>query len=152
MNDAGGYAWRLDAWDQLDRFLVLGVEGGTYYATEKALTVEQATNVVALLQADGPRVVERVREISEAGRAYKNDPALFALEADRRGDDVERLHHRGPDRPRDAERRRVLTGRSVRGERLHPRDDLVRMAVIMGRPGRPAHRYYANHGTIAFRV
>ncbi len=79
MNDAGGYAWALDAWGRLDRFLVLGTEGGTYYATERALTVEQATNVVALLQADGPRVVERVREISEAGRAYKNDPALFAL-------------------------------------------------------------------------
>jgi len=79
MNDAGGYAWALDAWGQLDRFLVLGSEGGTYYATEKALTVEQATNVVALLQADGPRVVECAREISEAGRAYQNDPALFAL-------------------------------------------------------------------------
>ncbi|MHB9133131.1 MAG: TROVE domain-containing protein [Armatimonadota bacterium] len=78
-NDAGGFAWALDSWQQLDRFLVLGTEGGTFYAEEKSLTVEAATNVVQLLHEDGVRVVTRVREISEAGRAYKNDPALFAL-------------------------------------------------------------------------
>lgn len=78
-NDAGGYAWALDPWMMLDRFLVLGTEGGTYYVDERALTVEQANNVLALLKTEGPCVVARISEISQAGRAYKNDPALFAL-------------------------------------------------------------------------
>ena len=30
-NSAGGYAWAVDDWVRLDRFLVLGSEGGTYY-------------------------------------------------------------------------------------------------------------------------
>lgn len=79
MNNAGGYAWALDAWQMLDRFLLFGTEGGTYYADERTLTVEQAGNVLAVLQADGMRAVRRIVEISRAGRAYKNDPALFAL-------------------------------------------------------------------------
>ena len=29
-NSAGGYAWAVDRWTRLDRFLVLGTEGGTY--------------------------------------------------------------------------------------------------------------------------
>jgi 60 kDa SS-A/Ro ribonucleoprotein len=78
-NRAGGFVWELGPWDRLDRFLILGTEGGTFYATERTLTVEDATNVLALLEVDGPRVVERIVEISAGGKAYKNAPALFAL-------------------------------------------------------------------------
>ena len=38
-NYAGGYAWEVDKWKQLDRFLILGSEGGTYYVGEAKLTV-----------------------------------------------------------------------------------------------------------------
>jgi 60 kDa SS-A/Ro ribonucleoprotein len=78
-NSAGGYVWELSPWQRLDRFLVLGTEGGTYYIDEQTLTVENAQNVIALLKEDGVRVVESVVEVSVAGRAYKNDPALFVL-------------------------------------------------------------------------
>ena len=78
-NSAGGYAWAVDEWARLDRFLVLGSDGGTYYITEQALTRENAEAVVRCLQVDGPRVVRRIIEISEAGRAPKNEPAIFAL-------------------------------------------------------------------------
>src|SRR5690606_2877479 len=37
-NSAGGFAWQLDDWARLDRFLVLGSEGGTYYVGERELT------------------------------------------------------------------------------------------------------------------
>lgn len=79
MNSAGGYVWAVDNWTRLDRFLVLGTEGGAYYVKERALTVENAQAVAACLQADGLRTVARIVAISEAGRAPKNDPALFAL-------------------------------------------------------------------------
>jgi 60 kDa SS-A/Ro ribonucleoprotein len=78
-NSAGGYAWKLCAWKQLDRFLILGSEDGTYYIGERKLTHENAKNVIACLVIDGERVVKRIVEISQKGRAPKNDPAIFAL-------------------------------------------------------------------------
>jgi 60 kDa SS-A/Ro ribonucleoprotein len=78
-NSAGGYTWAVDDWTRLDRFLILGCEGPTYYASEKALTVENALAVQRCVCADGVRAVARIVEISEAGRAPKNDPAIFAL-------------------------------------------------------------------------
>lgn len=78
-NSAGGFSWEASRWDRLMRFLVLGTEGGSYYASESALTRENATNLLACVHDDGPRVVRTIVEVSEAGRAPKNDPALFAL-------------------------------------------------------------------------
>ena len=80
-NDAGGYAWAVDVWTRLDRFLVLGSEGGTFHVGERALTRESAAAALACVAEDGPRVVRRVVEISVAGRAPRNDPALFVLAA-----------------------------------------------------------------------
>lgn len=78
-NSAGGYAFPVDDWTRLDRFLILGNEGGSYYATEQKLTIENAQSVMNCAKADGSRTVARIVEISEAGRAPKNDPAIFAL-------------------------------------------------------------------------
>lgn len=78
-NDAGGHYYGIDAWQRLDRFLVLGTEAGTYYVDAPALTKENAEVVIKLLQEDGLRVVSRIVEISKSGRAPKNDPALLAL-------------------------------------------------------------------------
>ncbi len=78
-NSAGGYAWALDDWARLDRFLVLGSEGGSYYVAEHALSRENAEAVIRCIAQDGVRVARRVAEISAQGRAPKNDPALFAL-------------------------------------------------------------------------
>ena len=41
-NSAGGFAWAVDKWMRLDRFLVLGTEGGTFYIGERPLTRENA--------------------------------------------------------------------------------------------------------------
>ncbi|HYH78169.1 MAG TPA: TROVE domain-containing protein [Longimicrobium sp.] len=78
-NSAGGFTWAVDRWARLDRFLVLGTEGGTYYIGERELTVENATAVAECIAENGPRAVARIVEVSEAGRAPRNDPALFAL-------------------------------------------------------------------------
>jgi 60 kDa SS-A/Ro ribonucleoprotein len=78
-NSAGGFAWAVDDWARLHRFLVLGSEGGSYYAGEWTLTRENAQAVERCLAADGPRAVAEIVRISEEGRAPKNDPALFAL-------------------------------------------------------------------------
>lgn len=78
-NSAGGHAWAIDDWGRLDRFLVLGSEGGTYYIGQRKLTRENAECVLRCLEVDGARTVERIAEVSVAGRAPKNDQAIFAL-------------------------------------------------------------------------
>jgi 60 kDa SS-A/Ro ribonucleoprotein len=78
-NSAGGFAWAVDDWTRLERFLILGTERGSYYASERALTRESAEAVERCVRLDGARTVERIVAISEAGRAPKNEPAIFAL-------------------------------------------------------------------------
>lgn len=78
-NSARGYSYPVDKWTRLDRFLILGTESGSYYATEQALTVGNAQNVMRCIQDNGVRVVRRITEISVSGRAPKNDPAIFVL-------------------------------------------------------------------------
>ncbi|MBC7528554.1 MAG: TROVE domain-containing protein, partial [Chthonomonadaceae bacterium] len=78
-NSAGGFVFSVSKWTQLSRFLILGSEGGSYYATEQTLTRENAKAVEACIKEDGERVVREIVAVSEAGRAAKNDPALFAL-------------------------------------------------------------------------
>lgn len=78
-NSAGGFVFAVDKWQRLDRFLVLGAEGGSYYASERTLTKENAQAVLDCADEDAKRTINRIVEISEAGRAPKNDPAIFAL-------------------------------------------------------------------------
>ena len=78
-NTAGGHSWAVDDWMRLRRFLILGSEGGSYYASESTLTRENAKAVERSLAEDGPRTVAEIVRVSGEGRAPKNDPALFAL-------------------------------------------------------------------------
>ena len=78
-NNAGGYVFEVTNWDQLNRFLILGSEGGTYYVSERKLTVDNADCILKCLAEDGLRVVQTIVDISNSGRAFKNTPAIFAL-------------------------------------------------------------------------
>jgi len=78
-NRPGGFAWSVDDWTRLHRFLILGSEGGSYYASELNLTRENAKAVERCLAEDGPRAVREIARVSDQGRAPKNDPAIFAL-------------------------------------------------------------------------
>lgn len=90
-NNAGGYVFSLSIWDQLDRFLILGCEGNTFYATERKMTKDNTRAIEACLKEDGPRTVRRIVEVSQGGNAPKNDPAVFALAvASAAGDDETR--------------------------------------------------------------
>ena len=88
-NNAGGYSFTISAWDQLDRFLILGTESNTFYQKAPVLTKQNALNVINLIKQDGAKVVARVVEISDAGRAPKNDPALFVLALAASADDAD---------------------------------------------------------------
>jgi len=78
-NAAGGYTFQIDDYARLRRFLTLGTEGGTYYASDQALTKDNAEVVIRLAETDLITLVDTIVEISLAGRAPKNDQAIFAL-------------------------------------------------------------------------
>lgn len=78
-NYAGGYVFSVSDMQVVERFLVLGTEGGTYYASEKDLTLDMATKCQSIVKSDGEAVVAKIVEVSDSGQAIKNDPALFLL-------------------------------------------------------------------------
>ena len=78
-NAGGGFSYAVDDWTRLDRWLTLGAEAGTYYAGERELTIANAAVVERCMKLDGVRTVNKIVEISDAGRAPKNDPAIMAL-------------------------------------------------------------------------
>lgn len=78
-NAAGGFAFALDDQARLGRFLVLGSDAPTYYATAQELTKDNAQIVVRMAVENGEMLVNTIVAISQAGRAPKNDAALFAL-------------------------------------------------------------------------
>lgn len=96
-NSAGGYSYEVDFKQRLLRFLILGSDGGTYYTGERELTRDNATLIIDALTQGGPdatslhdvqesiatlvgrEIVDTVVDVSESGRAPKNDPALFVL-------------------------------------------------------------------------
>jgi 60 kDa SS-A/Ro ribonucleoprotein len=77
----GGYGFQVTDLERLKRFLILGHEGGTYYATQRTLTHESVDTIDRMLEADrgGRTVVDTIVDISRGGRAPKNDGAVFAL-------------------------------------------------------------------------
>lgn len=79
VNNAGGVTFALGDWAVLDRFLMIGSEGGNYYVGERDLTKQSFDVVKRCIAEDGQRVVARLLEYSLAGRAPKNDPAVVAL-------------------------------------------------------------------------
>lgn len=92
-NSAGGFGtFAIDDMTRLWRFLILGSEGGTYYASEKKLTLENATAIVRLVtKGRGVEVVTAAVKCSMEGRAAKQQPTMFVLAVcARMGDDATR--------------------------------------------------------------
>ena len=79
-NNAGGYVFEIDDMQRLERFLVLGSEGGTYYVGERKLTLDNVNVLKRLLASgEGIRVVDTIVEFSVEGRIPRNSTALFSL-------------------------------------------------------------------------
>lgn len=79
LNNAGGYVFHIDDWARLDRFLILGSDEPTYYQKARDLTIANAKCVSRCWDLDWQRTAKRIAEISDKGRAAKNDAAIFAL-------------------------------------------------------------------------
>lgn len=80
-NSAGGFTFGVNKSNRLQRFLTLGTEGGTYYTSTEALTKDNAGVVIDYAKNATRELVRQTVEVSQAGRAPRNNPALFALAA-----------------------------------------------------------------------
>jgi 60 kDa SS-A/Ro ribonucleoprotein len=78
-NHAGGYAFTVAELERVKRFLILGSDAGSYYQDAGELTVQNAQAILDLAATDGRALVEAIVDVSVAGKAPKQDPALFAL-------------------------------------------------------------------------
>lgn len=78
-NNAGGFVFKVSNKDRLERFLILGTDGGTYYVGERKLTKDNVKFLRALIKTDERLVVDTIVDVSVNGRAFKNTPAIFAL-------------------------------------------------------------------------
>lgn len=78
-NHGGGYSFKLDIWGRLDRFLILGSDSNSYYASAQKLTKKNVKALDKCIKADYTKTVDRIVEISDSGRAPKNDSAIFSL-------------------------------------------------------------------------
>jgi 60 kDa SS-A/Ro ribonucleoprotein len=76
-NSAGGFTFVVDDQARLERFLILGTEGGTYYIGERDLTKRNTDFIVELISKNEELVYQVTRDISTSGRAYRNSPAIF---------------------------------------------------------------------------
>ena len=80
-NNAGGFVFRVSDETRLLRFLILGTEGGTYYATEREQTKLETGFVQAFAASSGARMVELILDVADRNRAPKAEPSLVALAA-----------------------------------------------------------------------
>ncbi len=78
-NAAGGFTFVLDDRARLRRFLMLGVDGGTYHTSARSLALDNAAVVGRMAQADPQGLVDTIVEVSVGGLAPRQQPALFAL-------------------------------------------------------------------------
>lgn len=78
-NNGGGYSFEVTPQVKLQRFLILGTDGGTYYTKELDLTKQNVNFIRQLIKDDENLVRETAVEISQAGRAYRNDAAIFVM-------------------------------------------------------------------------
>lgn len=78
-NNAGGYVFKVSDKEQLERFLLLGSEGGTYYVSENKLTLDNAQSIIKLILADGISVVNTVVNFATNRKAPRADASLFVL-------------------------------------------------------------------------
>jgi 60 kDa SS-A/Ro ribonucleoprotein len=79
VNSAGGFVFQASDIQRLERFLILGTDGGTYYVGEKDLTKQNVDFIRKMIKNNARQVLDIVEAVSVQGRAYRNEAAIFVL-------------------------------------------------------------------------
>jgi len=78
-NAGGGYAFKLDDFKFLERFLIMGATSGTYHISKNDHQYNNFENIISCIKQDGVKVVSEIVRVSTNNLAHKNDHAIFAL-------------------------------------------------------------------------
>lgn len=80
LNNDGGYVFKSSDLMRVERFLKLGVEGGTFYQTQADLLNQNSKVVLSMIKGGrGIEVLNLTKEVSSKGLARKNDYAIYTL-------------------------------------------------------------------------
>ena len=79
VNHAGGFVYAVSDEARLTRFLILGTDGGTFYASERAHTVQATEFVKTFVQVDAGAALRVTLDVVRGNRAPKPGPALLVL-------------------------------------------------------------------------
>ena len=83
-NNTGGFVFEVTDKTRLERFLILGTDGGTFYTGEREYTRENTNFLIDLISkdADSENMVAKVTmDVSKNNRAKKTSPAIFTTAA-----------------------------------------------------------------------
>jgi 60 kDa SS-A/Ro ribonucleoprotein len=78
-NSDGGFVYQASDETRLRRFLILGTDGGSYYASERELTFENVTFVRDMVRSSESDVLRIILDVSSNTLAPKHSPTLYAL-------------------------------------------------------------------------
>jgi 60 kDa SS-A/Ro ribonucleoprotein len=78
-NNGGGFSFVLGDRERLERFLILGVDNGSYYVGRKQYAKSAIDHLKKMIKTDERLVVDLAMDISTNARAFSNSPALFAI-------------------------------------------------------------------------
>ncbi|GMT23618.1 hypothetical protein PFISCL1PPCAC_14915 [Pristionchus fissidentatus] len=79
-NNAGGFVFAVSDVTRIRRFLILGVDGGSYYSSEKEMTLDNVNSLKDIIhRGKADLILTEIKEISLAGRNPKQDPIMIAL-------------------------------------------------------------------------
>lgn len=81
VNNTGGFVFEVSPETRLRRFLILGTTDSTYYQTNTELTRQNGDVIIDWATNRTKELVDILLEISEGGRAPKQNPTIFALAA-----------------------------------------------------------------------
>lgn len=78
-NNAGGFVFRVSDKDRFERFLILGVDGGTYYVKQPDLVKQNLDFIRKYITNNTTDAIAQIVDVSSNGRSKSNDAALFSL-------------------------------------------------------------------------
>lgn len=78
-NSAGGFVFQADMWNRLERFLILGTDKPTYYASANKTIRNSFKSIEECLESDAARTVSTIVDVVKNTRAPKVDASIAAL-------------------------------------------------------------------------
>ncbi len=79
VNNAGGVSFAVGDKEKLERFLMIGTFGGTYYASEQKLTDAATATLIAMIKSSPKLVLDLTTKYVTERRLLKVDTALYIL-------------------------------------------------------------------------